>query len=84
MSRKNKLLARLKERPKDLSWDEACLLMKQCGFELRNRKGSGRMFVHTTTRQKVRLHEPHPERTLKPYMLAELINALTDAGAIDP
>ncbi len=41
------------------------------------------MFVHALTRQKVRLHEPHPQNTLLPYMLDELIDALKIAGEID-
>ncbi len=59
--------------------------MSACGFELMNARGggSGRMFVHALTRQKVRLHEPHPQNTLLPYMLDELIDALKIAGEID-
>lgn len=83
MARKSKLLARLCERPKDFTWDEACTLMRQCGFSLQNRKGSARMFVHDTTKQKVRLHEPHPRPTLLPYMVEALIQALKDAGEIE-
>src|SRR5665213_2769571 len=82
MSRKSKLLTRLRERPKDFTWGEACTLMKQCGFALKNKSGSGRMFVHVTTKQKVRLHEPHPENTILPYMVNALIEALTVAGEI--
>jgi predicted RNA binding protein YcfA (HicA-like mRNA interferase family) len=83
MSRKEKLLARLQARPKDFTWEEACTLMKHCGYRLRSSKGSGRMFIHATTHLKVRLHQPHPENTLKPYILSELINALKDAGVIE-
>jgi predicted RNA binding protein YcfA (HicA-like mRNA interferase family) len=83
VSRKSKLISRLVERLKDFTWDEACAVMKQCGFELKKKPGSGRMFVHCQTRQKVRLHEPHPQKTLLPYMVAELIDALKNAGEID-
>jgi len=41
------------------------------------------MFVHDTTKQKVRLHEPHPRPTLLPYMVEALIQALKDAGEIE-
>lgn len=83
MSRKSKLIARLCGRPKDFTWDEACTLMKQCGFGLKNRSGSARMFVHVQSHQKVRLHEPHPQNTLLPYMVDRLIEALQDAGDIE-
>ena len=83
MSRKSKLISRLQGRPKDFTWDEACTLMKQCGFALKKGSGSARMFVHGTSKQKVRLHEPHPQNTLLPYMVNELISALTDSGDIE-
>lgn len=56
--------------------------MKQCEFILKNRSGSARMFVHVRTHQKVRLHEPHPQNTLLPYMIDILIEALQEAGEI--
>jgi hypothetical protein len=83
VSKKSKLISRLRGRPKDFTWDEACTLMRQCGFKLESGSGgSGRMFTHQTTRQRVRLHEPHPQNTLLSYMLKELIEALKDAGEI--
>lgn len=84
MSRKDKLIEKLKSRPKGFTWDEATTLMSACNFKLMNARGggSGRMFVHQVTRQKVRLHEPHPQKTLLPYMLSELIEALVCAGEI--
>lgn len=52
--------------------------MKACGFTLTNARGggSGRMFRNEITKQKVRLHEPHPQKTLLPYMIDILIEAL--------
>ena len=83
MSKKLKLIERLREKPKNFTWDEAGKLMGSCGFVLRKQSGSARMFVHTTTRVKVRLHEPHPEKTLLPYMLDRLIEGLLAAGEIE-
>ena len=77
------MLSRLLGRPRDFTWDEACTLMKQCGYVMKNRKGSARMWVHVRSRLKVRLHEPHPENTLLPYMVKELIEALKDSGEIE-
>jgi hypothetical protein len=84
VSRKDKLIEKLKSRPKSFTWNEATALMSACGFRLLNARGggSGRMFVNETTRQKVRLHEPHPQNTLLPYMVEALIQALKDAGEI--
>lgn len=85
MGRKDKLLEKLKSKPKSFTWDEAKAVMTACGFDLMNARGggSGRMFVNRTTKQKVRLHEPHPQNTLLPYMLDALIDALKDAGEIE-
>jgi predicted RNA binding protein YcfA (HicA-like mRNA interferase family) len=83
VSKKSKLIERLRQRPRDFTWDEACTLMKQCGFALRKKGGSARMFVHTKTKQKVRLHEPHPQNTLLPYMVEALVEALTNAGEME-
>lgn len=85
MAKKDKLLEKLKSRPKGFTWDETVTLMKTCGFALMNARGggSGRMFVNPSTKQKVRLHEPHPQNTLLPYMVDQLMEALKAAGEIE-
>jgi hypothetical protein len=82
VSKKTKLLERLKSRPKDFTWDETLKLMRLCGFERVNKPGSARMFVHVATRIKVRLHEPHPRNTLLPYMVDELMEGLRSVGEV--
>ena len=82
MTRKTKLLTRLKARPKDFTWSEATTLMRQCDFALKSGSGSTRVFVHSVTKQKVFLHEPHPSQILKPYMVDRLIEGLQNAGVI--
>lgn len=85
MSKKVKLIQKLQSEPKGFTWSEATSLMRACGFKLLNAKGggSGRMFRNETTKQKVRLHEPHPQTTLLPYMVNVLIEALEIAGEIE-
>lgn len=82
MARKEKLVDRLRGKPKDYTWSEACAVMKACGFELYNRGGSRRMFRHTRTRRKVILHEPHPRPTLLAYQMELLIEGLREVGEI--
>ena len=84
MSKKEKLLEKLRARPKNFTWDEAVSLMESCDFSVRNARGggSGRMFIHGPSKLKVRLHEPHPSKTLLPYMLDRLIEALTEIGEL--
>lgn len=83
MSRKKKLMNKLVDAPANFTWDEATKLMGLCNFKLLNRSGSARMFVHQKTRTKVRLHEPHPQNTLLPYMVEALKEGLLAAGELD-
>lgn len=78
MSRIDKLLVRLRLKPKDFTWDEAVTLLGHHGYELLNNKGSRRKFFHSGTQKVVIIHEPHPQNILKPYVVADLIEALCD------
>ena len=84
MSKKTKLIAKLQSNPKDFTWNDAKAVMQTCGFDLLNARGggSGRMFRNASTKQKVRLHEPHPQNTLLPYMVDLIVEALKNAGEI--
>jgi hypothetical protein len=82
VSKKQKLLDKLRSKPVDFTWGEAESLMKACNFRLHKNNGSARMFLHEGTRTKVRLHEPHPEKVLKPYMVDVLLEGLKAAGEI--
>jgi|LGVE01.1.fsa_nt_gb hypothetical protein len=49
MSRKDKLLLRLQQRPKDFTWDELSVLLKSLGYkQAKSGKtgGSRRRFIH--------------------------------------
>ncbi len=83
MSRKQKLLQNLRKNPPptDFSWDDVVTLMKLCGFEELRNTGSRRKFVHRNG-VKVILHEPHPERVIKRYMIREILDGLRAAGEI--
>ncbi|MEI7901151.1 MAG: type II toxin-antitoxin system HicA family toxin [bacterium] len=85
MSKSDKLLARLLATPppKDFTWDELVTLLKGKGFEpLTSSGGSARKFYHHERGTLIRLHEPHPQRTLKTYMIKEVIGKLKDEGFV--
>jgi predicted RNA binding protein YcfA (HicA-like mRNA interferase family) len=82
VSRKQKLLARLLQRSADLTWDEAVTIMTSHGFKLLKSSGSARRFVHTKSRTKVFIHEPHPEKVVKVYAQDALIDGLRNAGEL--
>ena len=78
MGRKEKLLARLQQRPKDFKWDELTSLLKAMGYvERKTGKtgGSRRRFVHPTA-PTITLHKPHPNRIIKMYVINDILELL--------
>ncbi|EJG9788950.1 type II toxin-antitoxin system HicA family toxin [Klebsiella pneumoniae] len=79
MGRKEKLKSKLDGLPKNFTWDELVTLMSQYGFSLLNAKrGSGRKFYNKTIDKLAIFHEPHPENTLKRYVLEEVKQLLDE------
>jgi len=86
MSKREKLIKRLVERPRDFTYDEAKALLSQNGYEEDNRgrtSGSRVAFIHTDTKHIIRLHKPHPGNILKLYQIDELIETLRKQGVIN-
>ncbi|MBX3492070.1 MAG: type II toxin-antitoxin system HicA family toxin [Parvibaculum sp.] len=84
MTRKDKLIARLKARPRDFTWDELVRLLESLGYkEHRTGKtgGSRRRFVHRDA-PAISLHKPHPGNVVKMYAVDEVIRVLTEEGLI--
>ena len=84
MSRRNKLIARLRSRPKDLSWEELARLLKALGYieaKTGRTSGSRRRFVHPNA-PAITLHKPHPSNTVKMYIIDELLRVLGEEGLI--
>jgi predicted RNA binding protein YcfA (HicA-like mRNA interferase family) len=77
----NKRLDRLKQRPKDFTWGELVTLLEGLGYTLKKSSGSGRKFIDAEKR-KISLHEPHPEKTLKAYVIDQVLTALEEHGKI--
>ena len=67
MSQREKLLERLKSKPKDFGWEELERLLAGLGYEQEKGSGSRRKFYNAETEALVSLHEPHPRKTLKSY-----------------
>lgn len=78
MSKVEKLIEKLKTRPKDFTWDEMLKVLKHFGFEQMAQGktgGSRRKFVNSE-KQVISLHEPHPQKVLKLYQLDIIIDFL--------
>jgi hypothetical protein len=84
MSRRDKLIARLKSRPRDFTWEELVRLLEGLDYtEAKGGKsgGSRRRFVHPTA-PLIALHKPHPGNIVKMYVVDEVLRVLTEEGLI--
>jgi len=83
LGKKDKLIARLKSKPRDFAFDEAKALLELCGYVVSNAgKTSGSRVCFTRGKKIFRMHRPHPGRELLLYQVAELIDELKEEGLL--
>ena len=83
MGKKEKLISRLKEKPKDFTYDEMKTLLGYFGFSERQSKtGSGVKFINKELNIIINFHKPHPNSQLKSYILSQVIEKLMEEGLI--
>lgn len=85
MSKKDKLLSRLKNKPKDFTYDELVQLLIYFGYKEDNvgkTSGSAVRFISPETKHIIRIHKPHPENTLKMYVIKYVLEELSKEGVI--
>ncbi len=78
MSKQEKLLEKLKSKPKDFTYDELKTLLNYLGF-YENDKGKtsgSRVEFKDNMNRKIRLHKPHPSNIVKMYKINEIIESL--------
>lgn len=84
MSKHEKLVQRLKSRPKDFTFQELAKLLEGFGYRLSNSgktSGSAVRFIHAEY-PPIMLHKPHPEPVLKPYLVAKVLAMLQQEGLV--
>ena len=82
MGKHEKLLVRLKSRPKDFSFQEATTLLAGFGYAL-DQSGSGsRVKFEHDQHVAIYMHKPHPSPVLKPYQVDVVINTLMQEGLL--
>ena len=84
MGQKEKLIRRLRSKPRDFTFGEAETLLRYLGFK-RSNKGatSGSRVCFTSNDYGVlTMHMPHPGKELKPYQIKQLISTLEGKGLI--
>ena len=77
MGKKEKLIARLKSKPRNFTFDEAKTLLEFFGYYMHNSgKTSGSRVCFSRGNKVFRLHKPHPRKELLHYQIIELIDEL--------
>jgi predicted RNA binding protein YcfA (HicA-like mRNA interferase family) len=78
MSRKEKLKQGLLSNPSTFKWDDLCVVLKHCDFDMLKGRGSRRKFVHKTTKKLLIIHEPHPSNEVKLYSIKDAVELLKE------
>ena len=84
MVQKDKLIQRLKSKPKDFTFDDAETLLNYLDFIRSNKgktSGSRVMFV-SNEHGSILLHKPHPQKELKSYQIKQLLEFLEQEGLV--
>lgn len=84
MGQKEKLIKRLKSKPKDFTFEEAETLLNYFDY-VRSDKGrtSGSRVIFTNkNRASILLHKPHPRKELLAYQVKQLIEVLSQEGLL--
>ena len=77
MGKKDKMIERLKSKPKDFTFEEAQILLEMCGYVMSNSgKTSGSRVCFLKGKKVFRMHKPHPRKELLSYQIKELIEEL--------
>jgi len=83
VSKLDKLIVKLKSKPKDFTWGEAVKLMGSFDYKLLNgSSGSHRKFYNEDTKDIICMSQPHPKEILKSYQIKDLCDKLKEIGKI--
>lgn len=84
MGQKEKLIARLKAKPKDFTFEDAETLLGYFNYHRSNKgktSGSRVMFVSEESAP-ILLHKPHPRKELLAYQVKQLLEKLEQEGLL--
>lgn len=83
MGKLEKMIERLKSKPKDFTFEEMQTLLLALGFELSNKgKTSGSRVKFFKDGMFIILHKPHPRKELLSYQIKQIIEVLSEEGMI--
>ena len=77
MSRRSKLIKKLKSKPRDFEYDEVETLLELLGYKkIKGSKTGGSRVKYYKGKKIINLHRPHPRNTLLPYQVNHLLSKL--------
>ena len=85
MSKKDKLIERLKSKPKDFTYKELKVLLGKLGFVENNKgktSGSRVEFYNKKLNQIIKIHKPHPQNIIKGYTIKYILDRLKEKEVI--
>lgn len=84
MGQKEKLIARLKSKPRDFTFDEAEKLLGYLSYNRsdKGRTSGSRVMFTSDAYAPILLHRPHPRKELLEYQIKQLIETLEQEGLL--
>ncbi len=77
-------MERLKNRPRDFTFEEAEMLLRYLSYERsdKGRTSGSRVIFSNPNRAPILLHNPHPRKELLAYQVKQLIDTLEQEGLL--
>ncbi len=84
MGQKEKLIQKLKSRPKDMTFEEAETLLRYLTYTRsdKGRTSGSRVMFTSEDHAPILLHKPHPRKELLAYQVKQLADILEQEGLI--
>ena len=84
LGQKDKLIKRLKSKPRDFTFDEAEKLLGYLEYKRsdKGRTSGSRVMFTSDDHAPILLHKPHPRKELLEYQVKQLIEILVQEGLI--
>ena len=84
MGQKEKLIERLKTKPKTFTFDDAESLLRYFGYSRSNkgRTSGSRICFTSEDHPPIMMHKPHPRKELLEYQVKQLIDFLEQEGLL--
>ena len=84
MGQKEKLIQRLKSKPKDMTFQEVETLLRYLSYERddKGRTSRSRVMFVSETHPPILLHKPHPRKELLTYQINQLLEILKQEGLL--